>query len=128
MKSVSELVSEAERQIENIDVDRAAREIANGDDVVVVDVREPGEVSEHGRISRSVHAPRGMLEFHADPATPYHLEPLHPGRRVIVHCARGSRSALACVTLQQLGYANIANLEGGFEAWRDAGHPVERAA
>jgi rhodanese-related sulfurtransferase len=71
-----------------------------------------------------VLAPRGMLEFHADAATPYHLDALHPERRVIVYCAAGSRSALAARTLQELGYGNVAHLDGGISAWVGEGRPV----
>ncbi len=124
-KSASALVAEARERIDGIDADRAAREVADNE-VVVVDVREPGELAEHGRIPGSVHAPRGMLEFHADPETPYHLEALDPSRSVLVYCAKGSRSALACLALQQLGYEKIVNLDGGFEAWEQAGHPIEQ--
>lgn len=125
-KSAASLVAEAREKIKGIDADRAARELAD-DEFVVVDVREPGELAEHGCIPGAVHAPRGMLEFHADPETPYHLEPLQPSRPVLVYCAKGSRSALACLTLQQLGYHEVVNLDGGFEAWRQAGHPIDQA-
>lgn len=124
-KNAAALVAKARQEIRGIDVDQAAREVAN-DGFVVVDVREPGELTEQGRIPGSVHAPRGMLEFHADPETPYHLEPLQPTRPVLVYCAKGSRSALACLTLQQLGYREVVNLDGGFEAWRQAGHPIDQ--
>lgn len=123
-KKAWDLVTEAKATIENLDVDQVAKEI-EADDVVLVDLREPGELAEHGAIPGAIHAPRGMLEFYADSGTPYHIEALDPGRRIILHCAAGGRSALACVTLREMGFQNVAHLEGGFEAWKAAGRPVE---
>lgn len=125
MRSVSELVAAAKAGIENLSPADVAAEIERGE-VVIVDVREPAE-TEAGVIDGAIHAPRGMLEFHADASTPYHLEELAPERRVIVYCAAGSRSALAAAALQELGYRDAAHLEGGFKAWVEAGHPVTKA-
>ncbi len=91
--------------------------------MLLVDLREPAEIAD-GVIPGAVLAPRGMLEFHADPSTPYHLEGFEPDRRVIVYCAAGSRSALGAAALQELGYRDVAHLEGGFKAWVEQGHPV----
>ncbi len=92
---------------------------------LLVDVREPDERQANGSIPGAVPAPRGMLEFWADPTSPYHREEFQPDRRVILHCASGGRSALAAATLQDLGYQRVAHLDGGFKAWKDAGQPVE---
>ena len=67
----------------------------------------------------------GMLEFYADPTSPYHRPEFDPERRVILHCASGGRSALAAATLQQMGYRNVAHLDGGLRAWKEQGHPTE---
>jgi rhodanese-related sulfurtransferase len=82
-----------------------------------VDLREPDEVANSGTIPGAVHAPRGMLEFYADPASPYHRAEFDPARRTILYCASGGRSALAVEALQQLGYGQVAHLDGGFKAW-----------
>jgi rhodanese-related sulfurtransferase len=66
-----------------------------------------------------------MLEFYADPTSAYHREQLSPEKRVILHCAAGGRSALAVRTLQEMGYTNVAHLEGGFSAWKQAGQPID---
>ena len=66
-----------------------------------------------------------MLEFYADPTSSYHRPEFAPDRRVILHCAAGGRSALAADTLQQMGYTNVAHLDGGFRAWKESGQPVE---
>lgn len=123
-KSAAELVAEAKAQIENLDVAAVESEIAS-DDVVLVDIRDAAELEAAGRIPGSVHIPRGMLEFRADPSTPYHQEPLDPGKRVILHCASGGRSALAAATLKEMGYERVAHLDGGFNAWKEAGKPTE---
>jgi rhodanese-related sulfurtransferase len=122
-KSASELVSAAKAQVENLDVEGVEREMASGD-AVLIDLREAEELA-NGRIPGSVHVPRGMLEFRADPTSTYHQAPLDPSKRVILHCASGGRSALAAATLQSMGYSNVAHLDGGFNAWKDAGKTVE---
>ena len=121
--STAQLVAQAKAQIENLDVAAVAREVADG--ALLVDVREPGERAESGAIPGAVHAPRGMLEFYADQTSKYHKPELDPSRRVILHCASGGRSALAADTLRQLGYENVAHLDGGFTAWKASGQPVE---
>ena len=67
-----------------------------------------------------------MLEFYADPTSPYHRLEFDPARRTILYCASGGRSALAARTLRDLGYADVAHLDGGLKAWIAAGLPTER--
>ena len=123
-KTAADLVAEAKQRIQNLTVDQTADAIER-EDALVVDLREPEERQEHGAIPGAVHAPRGMLEFWADPTSSYHRAEFDPNRRVILHCAGGGRSALAADTLQQMGYANVAHLDGGFNAWKAAERPVE---
>jgi rhodanese-related sulfurtransferase len=123
-KSVEEMVREAKQRVENLSVEQVAAELDSGD-VLLVDVREPAELEQQGSIAGSVHAPRGMLEFFADPSSPYHRPEFKRGTRVILHCAGGGRSALAADVLQEMGYANVAHLDGGLKAWKEAGQPVE---
>jgi rhodanese-related sulfurtransferase len=118
-----EMVAEAKSRVENLGVEEVAREIEEGQPVLV-DIRESEERSEHGTIPEAHHAPRGMLEFYADPETPYHRDELDPSARVILYCASGGRSALACDMLGRLGYTNVAHLDGGFKSWTEAGKPV----
>jgi rhodanese-related sulfurtransferase len=121
--NVSELVRTAREQVENLSPEQVAAELADPE-VVLVDVREPTERAADGVIPGALAAPRGMLEFHADPATPYHLAELTPQRRVILHCKSGARSALAATTLATMGYPRVAHLDGGIAAWRESGHAV----
>jgi rhodanese-related sulfurtransferase len=123
-KRAADLVSEAKGQIENLDVEAVDAEVRAGN-AILVDLRDSEELAANGRIPGSVHIPRGMLEFRADPTSPYHQEPLDPSKRVILHCASGGRSALGAATLKAMGYQNVAHLEGGINAWKEAGKPTE---
>ncbi len=123
-KSASELVAEAKQRIENLNPDAVEAEVASGG-AIIVDIREAEELGDAGRIPGSVHVPRGMLEFRADTTSPYHQPPLDPSARVILHCASGGRSALAAATLKDMGYENVAHLDGGVNAWKEAGKAVE---
>jgi rhodanese-related sulfurtransferase len=122
-RTASQMVAEAKQQVENLTVEQVAAEIATND-LLLVDIREPQERREKGAIPGAVSAPRGMLEFWADPSTPYHREEFDPNRRTILYCASGGRSALAARTLGELGYRDVAHLDGGFTAWQQAGQPV----
>lgn len=122
-KTAAQLVAEAKAQIDNLTPDQVQAELTAG--ALLVDVRDAGERAQ-GAIAGSLHATRGMLEFYADPASPMHKPELEPNRRVILHCASGGRSALAAMTLKQLGYADVAHLDGGFKAWIAAGKPIAK--
>jgi rhodanese-related sulfurtransferase len=124
MPTAAEMVAQAKERIENLTVDQTAQELEQGE-ALLVDIREPAERVETGSIEGAVEAPRGMLEFWADPASPYHREEFDPGRRVILHCASGGRSALAAAMLQDLGYEQVAHMDGGMKAWKEAGRPVQ---
>lgn len=123
-KSAADMVGEAKARIENLTVEQAAEELERGE-ALLVDIREPSEREETGAITGAVAAPRGMLEFWADPSSPYHREEFDPSKRIVLHCASGGRSALAAATLQDLGYANVAHMDGGIKAWKESGRPVE---
>jgi len=123
-KSASELVAEAKTKVEVLDVNAVEAEIALGK-AVLIDLRETEELTATGRIPGSIHVPRGMLEFRADPTSPYHQDPIDPSKRIILHCSFGGRSALAATTLQAMGYSDVAHLDGGFTAWKAAGKSVE---
>ncbi len=123
-KTAADLVAEAKQRVENLSVAQVADEVARG--ALLVDLREPDERSQQGVIPGALAAPRGMIEFWADPTSPYHRPELDPARRIIFHCAGGGRSALAADALQEMGYENVAHLDGGFTAWNAAGQPVVR--
>jgi len=123
-KTAAELVQEARAQIENVSPKDALDQFASGK-AVLLDVREPMEWEQH--IEGSVQVPRGVLEFAADPTSPQHKPELDPSRRVIVYWRSGARGALAALTLKTMGYENVANLVGGFSAWKEAGLPIVSA-
>jgi rhodanese-related sulfurtransferase len=120
------MVAGAKQHIENLTPDKVAAECERGG-VLLVDLREAEERTEKGAIAGAIHAPRGMLEFYADPTNEDHRPGFDPSGRTILYCAGGARSALAVETLQQLGYTDVAHLEGGFTAWTRAGREVGSA-
>ena len=124
-RGLDEMLAEANAVIETVSVEDAF-DVADDDDVVFVDVRETAERQASGGISGSVHAPRGFLEFHADPESPMHAPALAGGKRLILYCGSGSRSILAAKTLTDMGIENVCNLAGGFAGWQEAGGTVER--
>jgi rhodanese-related sulfurtransferase len=116
------MVTAARAGIENLTSAELAAEVDESE-VLLVDVREPGE-TRNGIIPTAVLAPRGMLEFYADATSPNHMAAFDPGRRLIIYSATGSRSALAAASLQDLGYRDVAHLDGGYRRWLDDGWPV----
>ena len=122
-KGYRQLVDEAEAEIETIPASKMLQ-MKDDPNVLIIDIRDVREVR-RGAIPGSIHAPRGMLEFWADPASPYHKDYFASGKKLVLHCASGWRSALATKTLQDMGLQNVAHLGGGLTAWQEAGGPVE---
>jgi rhodanese-related sulfurtransferase len=119
-----EMVEDAKSRVRVVSPDELRHELDRGE-TVVLDVRDIRERWQLGTIPGARHAPRGMLEFWADPTSQYHKAFLEPGRRTVVYCAGGARSALAADALQTLGYTDVAHLEIGFNGWRDQGGAVD---
>jgi len=101
-----------------------AREMMASGNTLVVDVRDGPEVDKSGRIAGSVNVSRGMLEFRADPESPYHDKRFSRTGTVIVYCASGGRSALAGKVLKDMGYDHVYNL-GAFKDWAESGGSLE---
>jgi rhodanese-related sulfurtransferase len=97
----------------------------HGGDVVFVDVRESDERAK-GTIPDSIHAPRGFLEFIADPAGPMHNPAFASGKKLVLFCGTGGRSAMAAKTLVDMGFGDVISMAGGFQAWTQAGGAVAR--
>ena len=124
--SAADLVARARARIDEIET---ADLIAALDDpdLVVVDLRDIRERQRTGFIPGSFHAPRGMIEFWVDPASPYHKSVFsQPGKKFVFHCASGWRSALTVATLKDMGF-DAAHLKDGFSDWEKHGGPVEFA-
>ena len=111
------LVSQAKEQIETLLQEDAEAQVAAGT-AQFIDIRDVRELKREGRIPGALHAPRGMLEFWLDPASPYHKPEFNTDKKLILFCAGAWRSALAVKTLQDMGFENIAEMEGGFGAWK----------
>jgi len=123
-KSAKELVEAANAVVPKITPAQAQEMIANGN-TLVVDVRDAPEVEQSGRVAGAVNVSRGMLEFRADPESPYHDQNFAKDKAVIVYCASGGRAALSGQALKELGYADVYNL-GAFKDWAEAGGPVDK--
>lgn len=124
--SASTMVAEAKGRVVNLTPEEVAGEIERG--ALVVDIREEEELAQEGRIPQALFAPRGLLEFWADPTSTNHRKELDPTRRIVLYCASGGRSALAADTLQRMGYEDVAHLDGGLKAWKKQNRRVEYEA
>ncbi|SDN99092.1 rhodanese-like domain-containing protein [Polaromonas sp. JS666] len=123
-KGFRALVDEAMAQVKTYSVGEVKARLKDPN-VQIVDIRDVRELSA-GTVVGSYHAPRGMLEFWVDPASPYH-KPLFAdeGKEFILFCGAGWRSALAAKTLQDMGMRNVAHIDGGYAEWVKQGAPTE---
>jgi rhodanese-related sulfurtransferase len=119
-----DLVASANAAIHTLSIGEASDRLTD-EDVVFVDVRDGPELENEGKIPGAVHASRGMLEFHVDPASPFHLPDFVPGKEFVLYCSMGGRSALSAQRLQEMGVDGVSHLEGGFAAWKEASGPIE---
>ncbi|WP_299356771.1 rhodanese-like domain-containing protein [uncultured Shimia sp.] len=118
--TAAQLLEAAHAVVPVISTEDAIAKIEAG--ALLLDIRDAPELQMAGRAEGSHHIPRGMLEFRADPATPFHDAELRFDRPVILHCASGGRAALAGKLLKDMGYEQVFNL-GGFKDWKEAGGP-----
>ncbi len=126
-KSAAEMVAEAKGHVENLTPEQVAAEVEGGE-AILIDIREDDERVQNGAIPNAVRAPRGMLEFWADPTSPYHREEFDPARRTILYCASGGRSALAADTLQRMATGTSPTLMAASRPGRKAATPWRRYA
>ena len=117
MKTGADLIAEAKEQIEEVSPEDVQAMKARGEKVVYLDVREANEWN-LGRIPGAVHLPRGNLESKIEALA-------DRNQKVVVYCARGNRSALAALTMQQMGYENVASMSRGFLGWVDSNGEIE---
>jgi len=122
----SQMLEQARRIVPEITSIQVKDRLERGEVDLLLDVREADEW-EHGHIPGAVHAPRGLLEWYANPNSPYAKAAITENReaRIVVQCASGGRSLLAAETLHKLGYPNVVNMAGGFKDWSAQGFPVE---
>ena len=121
--SLKQMMEAANAVVPRVSAAEARDLIASG--ALVVDVRDAPEVEKSGMVEGALHVSRGMLEFRADPASPYHDKHFDTGRTIIVYCASGGRSALSGKALKALGYERVYNL-GAFKDWAESGGAVEK--
>jgi len=116
-KTGEDLVEEAKQQIDEVTPEQVREMQARDERVVYLDVREPNEWN-LGRLPHAVHLPRGNLETKVEAL-------IDRSQKVVVYCARGNRSALAALTMKQMGYENVASMARGFLGWSDINGEVE---
>lgn len=124
MRSSKQLVEAANAVVPKITPEEAKQLMAKGN-TLVVDVRDAPEVEKTGKVAGSVNVSRGMLEFRADPESPYHDAAFDKSRPVLLYCASGGRAALGGKLLRDFGYGEVYNL-GGFKDWAESGGEVEK--
>jgi len=122
---VAAMVAAAEARIERL-TPQQAKALLDDPSVRFVDIRDVRELKREGSVPGALHAPRGMLEFWVDPASPYHKADFASGQRFVLFCALGHRSALATAQLMDMGFGPVCDIEGGFEGWRSANGKVEK--
>jgi rhodanese-related sulfurtransferase len=126
MVTANQLLEEARRNVAEIPAGEAKERIDRGEFDLVLDVREPAEWQQ-AHLPDAVHAPRGLLEWFADPSTKYAKPEITSRRegRILIHCASGGRSLLAAEVLLRMGYRSVTSMAGGIAEWVKLGHRVE---
>ena len=128
-RTINDLLDEARERLDRVDPEQAREAVRSGD-ALLVDIRSDSQRAHDGTVPDALFHPRNVLEWRLDPeseqpdpALTEHMQ----DRRLILMCNEGYASSLAAATAQELGYANATDLDGGFQAWREAGLPVEPA-
>ena len=127
MKSFLELIENANSEIKTITSSELS-EILIDTNLVIIDVQSKDTVEKNGMIKGAVHANRGFLEFYADQRedNPFRKKELDPLKKIVVYCGAGGQGALATKTLQDMGFEDVSNLEGGVNSWLSNGNSLEK--
>ena len=124
IKSSQKLVEEAQKSIETLSSNEV-KKLSDNNEITLIDVRDIRELWKEGTIEKSKHIPRGMLEFWLDPeSTYYQSNKIKEIKKMVLFCALGWRSALATKSLVEMGFKNVAHVEGGFDALKKSGLKV----
>ena len=124
IKSSQKLVEEANKSIETLKAEEV-KKLAENKEITLIDVRDIRELWKEGTIENSKHIPRGMLEFWLDPeSTYYQANKIKDVKKMVLFCALGWRSALATKSLVDMGFKNVAHVDGGFDALKKSGLKV----
>ena len=121
--SVREMLAEANAAVPRLNPAEVREMIGKGN-VLLVDVRDAPELASSGKVKGAVNVSRGMLEFRADPESPFHNPAFQKDKTVLIYCGSGGRAALSGKTLKELGYQSVYNA-GGFKELADAGLETE---
>ena len=120
IKSSQTLVQEALQDVKTISTEEAFKMLTD-ETCNLIDIRDIRELEREGRIDKSLHIPRGMLEFWLDPESPYFKEgKLDMKKEMVLFCAGGLRSALAAKTLKDMGFEKVSHIDGGFGKLKDS--------
>jgi len=124
IKSSKSLVEEALKKIQTFNPNEI-KELLEKKEIILIDVRDIRELWKEGTIENSKHIPRGMLEFWLDPeSTYYQANKIENVKKMVLFCALGWRSALATKSLVEMGFKNVAHVNGGFDALKKSGLKV----
>jgi|TARA_B100001248_G_scaffold216408_1_gene171328 rhodanese-related sulfurtransferase len=124
IKSSQTLVEEAQKSIETLS-SAEVKTLYDNNKITLIDVRDIRELWKEGTIENSKHIPRGMLEFWLDPeSTYYKSNKIKDIKKMVLFCALGWRSALATKSLLDMGFKNVAHVDGGFDALKKSGLKV----
>ncbi len=124
IKSSQTLVEEAQKNIETLS-STEVKTLYDNKEITLIDVRDIRELWKEGTIENSKHIPRGMLEFWLDPeSTYYQSNKIKDIKKLVLFCALGWRSALATKSLVDMGFTNVAHVNGGFDALKKSGLKV----
>ena len=121
IKSSQTLVDEARKSIETLNTEEV-RQLLEKKEITLIDIRDIRELWKEGTIENSKHIPRGMLEFWLDPESSYYkTNKVQDIKKLVLFCALGLRSALATKSLVEMGFKNVAHVDGGFDALKNSG-------
>ena len=124
IKSSQSLVEEAQKSIETLNSDEV-KKLKDKEEITLIDIRDIRELWKEGTIENSKHIPRGMLEFWLDPESSYYkTNKIINLKKMVLFCALGLRSALATKSLVDMGFKNVAHVDGGFDALKKSGLKV----
>ena len=124
IKSSQTLVEEAQKDIETLSAEKV-KTLYEKKEITLIDVRDIRELWKEGTIENSIHIPRGMLEFWLDPESSYYkANKMNNVNKMVLFCALGWRSALATKSLVDMGFKNVAHVEGGFDAMKKSGFKI----
>ena len=124
IKSSQDLVDEAKKSIKTLTSDEV-KNLSNNSEITLIDIRDIRELWKEGTIENSIHIPRGMLEFWLDPNSSYYkANKIKDIKKIVLFCALGFRSALATKSLVDMGFENVAHVEGGFDSLKKIGLKV----